>query len=89
MNDTIYKYPLAQKDRQIIDMPSGAECLSVHLQNGDVCLWALVNKAQASTDRVVIRIVGTGNPFDRNGLTFIGTVIQGPFVWHVFREVQP
>ena len=85
---TVYKYPLEIKDRQIIEMPSYADILSVGLDpSGKLCLWALVNTASYLWDEE-IAIYGTGNPIDTNedeSLGFIGSVRDGPFMWHVFR----
>ena len=66
-------------------MPAEAKLLSVGLQKGKVCLWALVDPSKPIETKM-IEIVGTGNPMPNDGLVrkFIGTVVADPFVWHVF-----
>jgi len=90
MNYRIWKYELSVTDMQRVMMPPGAELLSVANQGGTLCLWAKVDADLPPTDEVWIEIIGTGNEIptdmgiDRN---FIGTVLQNPFVWHVFERV--
>lgn len=82
----IWKFELATISLQRIFMPRDAEILSVGNQNGITCLWAMVNPNNPQQERV-IEIIGTGNPIDVGMGTkrkFIGTVMSGPFVWHVF-----
>ena len=63
--------------------------MSVANQDGTLCLWAMVDKNSPKTD-IEIEIIGTGNPILFSGdfrRAFIGTVIIGDFVWHVFERV--
>jgi hypothetical protein len=86
----VYKYPLEIVDEQHVKMPMGAQLLSVQDQNGDLCLWALVDTTAALTQRK-IRIAGTGHAVATPGPgAFIGTVQQmkGAVVWHVFDAGQ-
>ena len=82
----IYKYPLEITDEQHVAMPRGAKLLSVQVQRGVCCLWALVNeKFSKDLDYArAIHIVGTGNPTDITDEPFIGMVQMGQFMWHVF-----
>lgn len=87
---TIYKYKLAVVDEQEIQIPDFAEILSVQNQNGELCLWALVN-SDNKPEPWTIQIVGTGNPASGiNAEDFIGTVQQhdGGLVWHVFAHLS-
>jgi hypothetical protein len=85
----IYKYPLEVTDRQEVHLPEGAMILHVGVQNGVVCLWALVDP-DAWNEHRTFWIVGTGNPmpptFGEIGWIHHGTVQQGLFVWHVWEE---
>jgi hypothetical protein len=86
----IFRYVLGITDFQTRGMPDGARILSVQNKAGELCLWALVDPDQPTVS-VGVRIVGTGNPFDDAkewADCFVGTVIQGRFVWHVFAR-QP
>ncbi len=86
MQKAIWKFNLEVEDTQIIYMPKGAKILSVGLQQPDLCLWALVDTAETVQEDVFIEVYGTGNPITNNMQLrdFIGTVVAGRFVWHVF-----
>lgn len=81
----IYKYPLKITDRQAVNMPLGAQMLSVQMQNGVPCLWALVDEDAVCADHV-LAMYGTGHPVDSLQKKFVAT-FQMPehgLVWHVF-----
>ena len=82
---TIYKYEIELVDNQSIEMPKGAEVLSVQVQNNKPCLWAIV-ETERPTERKLFKIAGTGNPFDTNLHRYkcIGTFQLNLFVWHLF-----
>lgn len=42
----IWKFKLAITDIQEIKIPEGAELLSVAKQNGNLCLWAMVDPSK-------------------------------------------
>lgn len=81
----IFKYPLSITDEQTIGMPIGSEILTVQTQNGNPCLWALVNPGNAPEKRA-INIYGTGNEIAMHPGHCIGTfqVHGGSLVFHVF-----
>lgn len=80
---TIYKYKLDIRDRQLIEMPDGAEFLRVEMQGNDLCLWALVDPKEDLYHHE-IGICGTGHPCPYEVSNYIGTVFDNEFVWHVF-----
>ena len=89
MDYRVWKYELQLTDTQLVDMPKGAELLSVANHRGVLCLWAKVDADQEMETRY-IEIIGTGNPMpqDMGGdRRFIGTAVIDPFVWHVFELV--
>ena len=69
-----------------IKLPVGARILTVHEQNDEVVIWALVDpKAPLETRRFNIHPTGYS---EVSGLeTYIGTVHIGSFVWHVFEAI--
>ena len=83
---SIWKFPLKVCDHQVVSMPKGATILSVQEQGGVPTIWALCNIDAPREDRMFITR-GTGFEFDDDS-RWIGTVKLGPFVWHVFEEVQ-
>ncbi len=80
---TIWKFPLILIEYNRIEMPVFAEILSVGVQNGTVCLWAIVEPDATKEERDFVICV-TGNPVPANIMKFIGTVQMKRFVWHVF-----
>lgn len=82
---TIHKFPLQVADSQEMKMPKDSTILTVQVQNGTPCLWALVDTDKEAEERF-IRIIGTGHPVPENVLRYIGTfqVLEGTFVGHVF-----
>ncbi len=85
---TIHKYECAVRHYTTITMPTGARILHAGIQKTmHVCLWALVDKAETTTQERNIVIYDTGHPIT-NGLSlkYIGTVHDGPYVWHVFER---
>jgi hypothetical protein len=84
---TIYKYPLNLVDTQQVKLPKLAECLTVKMQQGHPCMWAIVDPAQP-TEIVTVHLVGTGHAVPRKvgALQYLGTVQDAGFVWHFFLE---
>lgn len=86
---TIYKYPLAIEDFQIIQLPKGAKILCVQAQEDQPQLWAVVDTLAAkrtdSYEPKHIITIATGGPMPDVG-KYLGTyqVLKGRFVGHVF-----
>lgn len=83
---TIWKQPLQITDEQFIEVPKGAELLSVQVQNGEPQIWF---KCDAEAPKVYVRILvyGTGNPISPcEGEKYLSTfqVMGGQLVFHVF-----
>ncbi len=85
---TIWKFQFNTTDEVNIKMPLGAEILTVQMQNGYPCLWAVVNPKNSLVDRN-FSIHGTGHPLPMRGVgNYIGTYQQaeGALVWHLFED---
>jgi hypothetical protein len=82
---TIYKYPLHSKDCTL-QLPKGAEILTVQLQNEIPTLWALVNPMTVTEERHIC-IVGTGWDVE-DTMKYITTYMDGYFVWHAFELIR-
>jgi hypothetical protein len=79
----IYKYPMSLKD-QWVSLPIGAKMLTVEIQNGVLCLWALVDPSEKIAARF-FKVLGTGwNSNEIDDFDYVGTVFQDEFVWHIF-----
>ena len=93
MGRKIYRYRLDITDVVRLDLPEGADVLSVgpprDRRDGPLDLWAVVDPATETESRT-FRVIGTGNPMpDFVGL-FIGTVpmFGGSLIFHVFEDVS-
>ena len=83
---TIYKYVLSSDTS--IDMPVGAELLSVHQQEGKVCLWALIATEAAKESRRFLTY-GTGHVIPDKKIHYLGTVyLYNGMVFHVFEDMS-
>lgn len=82
---TIYKYTLDSQDFTL-NLPKGAEILTIKLQNNIPTLWALVNPMTVTEERHIC-IVGTGWQVEDN-MKYITTYMDGYFVWHVFELIK-
>ena len=83
--DTIWKFQLDVKDEQLIQIPAGADILSVHCQHDVPTLWAKVDSnAPKKFRKVYIR--GTGRGVIGEEGVFVDTCLMahGTLVWHVF-----
>lgn len=85
---TVWKYPLAVQDRQTLDLPVGAQVLTVQVQDDVPCLWALVDVTAPTTPRV-FHLRGTGHNADGvASALYVGTfqLHDGALVFHLFAE---
>lgn len=88
MKKVVHKYVFtrAGSDVSRFQMPVGAKVLFVHEQNGNPCMWALVDP-EAPTEIRAFRMVGTGHLVDDiTDESYCGTalLLQGSFVIHIF-----
>jgi hypothetical protein len=83
----IWKFRLELTDTQQLQLPKGAEILSVQVQASIICMWALCDDNANIVDRR-INIYGTGHKLPENSHIgeFIATVqlAGGDLVFHVF-----
>lgn len=80
----VFKYILEVSDIISVSMPAGAKPLHFDMQNGQLCLWALVTPANPE-QFYQFRMAGTGHPIDTCG-EFINTLIlhDRALVFHFF-----
>ena len=86
MTKTVYKWTLTPGVCEI-EMPDGADILTVQAQHAEPVLWALVNP-DAPVARRTFRVIGTGHDIGPGEHTYIGTLqLQaGALVIHVFEQ---
>ncbi len=96
MEKTIYKYPLQTTNVQILELPKGAEVLTVQTQNDTPQLWAVVDP-ENELEKRIIEIIGTGHPVRSSTVwranisrKYISTyqLFAGKGVFHVFERLQ-
>jgi len=83
----IWKYEVAAKWPTWDEcfMPPGSRIVHVAIQGITPHLWAEVIRCADDSPEMVPRkftVIGTGQPMPI-GSTYVGTVHQPPFVWHV------
>ena len=86
---SIFKYQISYSAPTEIQLPMDSKVISADLDpHGDLCIWALVDPENTMIPRVFM-VVGTGWSMEDeiDNWEFIGTVRQGPYMWHVF-EVE-
>lgn len=90
---TILKFPFDVR-KPVVDMPKGAQITLVGWQGDDpaqLAIWAEVECANGPSlegvalERWDLLVIGTGHPMPAEYLKHLGSVIAGPFVWHVYR----
>lgn len=80
----IYKYDLPAPSCRVM-MPADSRILSLQYQNGVACVWALLSNGAVQDAEFAFDIYGTGHSIASDA-EYIGTLQQGPFVWHYFRR---
>ena len=83
----IWKYQLTMHRTTDLALPKGAKALSFNMQNGAPMLWALVDTEESETETQSFLVIGTGFTLPLDALLdgFIGTAIDGAFVWHCWQ----
>lgn len=84
---TIWKFPLKIVDSQVIVLPILNRILTVQMQDGVLCMWAIVH-AEGINIEVEIQIFGTGQPIGGDVGAYVGTVQESGYVWHVFARTK-
>jgi hypothetical protein len=81
---TIYKYTL-EPGRTVLELPDGAQVLTVQMQHGSPCMWALVDLARP-IGRRFFDVYGTGHAMPADPGRYVATFQMegGALVWHVF-----
>ncbi len=79
---TIYKYGFSRT----IELPIDSQVLKVGMQNGIIQMWVLVDPNQKQTSYRNFEMIGTGHAFEFDYLThtYIDSVFDGPFIWHIW-----
>lgn len=84
----IWKFKLELSSEQTIKVPCGARPLCAQPQAGSICIWMQLEANDKPLTERSVRIVGTGHPFEAQGLQYIGSVQIQSFVWHIYIEEE-
>lgn len=93
MKKTIWKFKFKTDNYFTLDMPIGAEILTVQIQsNLNPCIWALVDPSQELETRF-FEVYGTGQDIDCNisgKRKYIGTYqfYNGDLIFHLFERIN-
>jgi hypothetical protein len=85
----IHKYPVFHGTRTPVELPVGAQILTIQVQGGQAQLWALADPA-AERKEVIIASFATGEVIPAHGLRYIATCLYGSghLVYHYFEELE-
>ena len=88
---TIYKYDLKITDEQFVEIAGFHSFLKVAEQNGNLCLWCIVDTGIKHIYTAEINIVGTGTPVKFKTkikhTSHLGSVVMSNgLVWHIFAD---
>lgn len=80
----ILKFPLEHGEQEVV-MPHGAIIRHVDVQHDVPTLWAECKDSGYESRRRFV-VYGTGQPA-ADKANYVGTVLMGAFVWHVFEVI--
>jgi hypothetical protein len=73
-------------ERTLLEIPHEAEFVHAEMRPSEIWVWAVVNP-DAPKERIGFFVVGTGHLIPADSY-WCGTVLDGQFVWHVFRSAS-
>lgn len=87
MANKIYKYELNELPyRTKLELPKTHKILCVQYQNNQLYLWAIVDDSSPQK-QIEIIVYGTGHEIDDViNLSYITTIQEPPYVWHLFKK---
>ena len=83
---TIFKYSLHPGRGQNFRLPEGAKPLTAQMQSGELCIWVQFEDARPLDELHTFDVYGTGHILRDDPGTYIATVQDGPFVWHIYER---
>lgn len=84
-----FKLPVGLGRSGQFSIPEPGTIVHVGLDpSGVACLWAIVRPSAPPPEWKLrtFLIVPTGAPGFVDGLDYVGTFFEGPFVWHLFEQ---
>lgn len=87
MTKVIYKYELNPFGVTELQIYNHATILKLGFQDNTPFLWAIVD-IEHSIKTVDFLMLGTGEAIPENAI-YIDTALQGEYVWHLFKIIEP
>jgi hypothetical protein len=88
MMNQVWKYTLPIDTEEFeLNMPAGAQILSVRIQRDFPVLWALVDINLEKAPRK-FKVFPTGRPFSILGLEYVSTYETRYLVYHLFEVIK-
>jgi hypothetical protein len=87
----IYKYKFNVEDEIELELPVGAQFLTVQAQSEvDVCMWFQITMDTILSEKRKFYIIATGQPFNPTRAQYMGTfqLLTGAFVGHLYERIQ-
>lgn len=81
--DIIYKYSISKVD---FLLPKNGAIVKIGMQGKMLCFWVSFKKYTEETEHRQFYVVGTGQIIPVL-TSYIDTVFDGEYVWHVFEEL--
>lgn len=86
----IHKYPVRHDricpiSKAAIVMPKNARILKVAMHSDFICFWSLFERFTEETEVRYFYVIGT-NQIIPEGASYLDTVFDGDYVWHIFEE---
>jgi putative transposon-encoded protein len=87
MSDTIWKFVVPLGEVVKIELPIGSKFRHVGIDPASLqpAVWVQVNPKVEVMGQRQLTVFGTGHPIDL-GWNYVGTTIDGEFVWHIFER---
>jgi len=82
---TIWKYEIKIQDDLTLELPVNYKILHFGSQHGRYYIWVLKYGPTKDTMKINFKIVGTGFKINFSTNIYIGTAMDGAFVWHLFQ----
>jgi hypothetical protein len=80
---TVWKYQVPIGHQVTLEIPFGGIVVHTESQDDVICLWVEVESSNPKAHRS-FKVFGTGHEIQMPYAIHVGTVQQGPFVWHVY-----
>lgn len=71
----------------VLSIPENHKFLKVDIQDDKITFWIDVDLT-SDVKEYPIAVIGTGREYKGELPRHLGTIFQGPFVWHIFGDLK-